>query len=170
VAGEEAVTIDKRRIESLEAFLLLVLGGFAIAFLVRAEEFGHTAALFPQIVAGLSLVLLAFIVAIRFLKKSAMKAGGAAGSQAAAPPPDAISWPISLGIQVFYVVLIVLLGFPLATFLYLLSAPLQMGYRRWGVLGSYAVLMTVTVSAAFVYLFNVRLPEVLLWHWLLNNN
>ena len=41
--------MGKRRLESLEAFLLLVLGGFAVAFLIRAEEFGHTAALFPQL-------------------------------------------------------------------------------------------------------------------------
>jgi tripartite tricarboxylate transporter TctB family protein len=158
----------KRRLEGLEAFLLLILGGFAFAFLVRAEEFGATAALFPQIIAGLSLALLGAILAARFFQKGG-KAVRRVAENEAPPPTDAVFWPAALGIQVVYVGLVMILGFPVATLLYLLISPVHMGYRQRSVLVSYAVLMTITVSAAFVYLFNVRLPDVLLWHWLANS-
>lgn len=154
----------ERRISGLEGFLLLVLGGFAIVFIVRAQEFGRTAALFPRVVAGLSLGILLAMLAVRFLQKRGGKVSGKPAEEQQSP--DAVSWPAALGVQGVYVAMIVLLGFPLATFIYLLSSPLQMRYRRWAVVTPYALLMTVAVTISFVYLFHVRLPEPLLWQWL----
>lgn len=150
-----------RRISTLEGFLLLILGGFAATFFVQSWQFGETAAMFPRLVAGASLALLVLAVAFQIRGEA-----GARKKQIetmTARPPDAVPWSIALGIQIGYIVLVVLLGFSIATLIYLIGAPLHMRYRRWGVLGAYAVLLTATVVASFTYLFHVRLPEGLLW-------
>ena len=62
-----------------------------------------------------------------------------------------------------YVAMIVLLGFPIATLMYLLACPRLMGYPRWKVLIPYAVLLTSAVFLAFAYVLHVRFPQGLLW-------
>jgi len=150
-----------RRISNLEGFLLLILGAFAASFLVQSWELGQTAAMFPRLVAGASLALLALVTAFELMGKgSARKKPLEAVTTRA---PDAILWPVALAVQIGYIALVVLVGFSLATLIYLMGSPLQMRYRRWGVLGAFAILLTATVVASFTYLFHVRLPEGLLW-------
>lgn len=153
------------RIAALEWFLLSILGGFAAAFFVRAEEFGRTAALFPRLVAVASLGFLALALGFQFFGKAKP-----AKKTPVEKAPDAVPWPSALAVQLGYVGLIVLIGFDIATLAYLLLAPLQMRYRRWKVLTPYAVLLTAAVVLSFTYLFNVRLPEGLLLASLKNHH
>lgn len=141
--------------------MLLTLGAFAASFLVLSWDLGRTAALFPRLVASASLALLAFAIVSELMgnAKARNKSREAVSTAAA----DAIPWPLALTVQVGYLALVVLLGFSLATLIYLAGAPLQMRYRRWAVLVPFAILLTAAVVASFSYLFHVRLPEGLLW-------
>ncbi|MBI2961322.1 MAG: tripartite tricarboxylate transporter TctB family protein [Betaproteobacteria bacterium] len=154
----------RKRIAALEGFLLLVLGSFALAFFVETRELGQTAALFPRLVALASLAALALALGFQFF--GAAKARQTPAETAALETLDVVSWPLALAVQVGYVALIALLGFSLASLLYLIGAPLQMRYRRWGVLIAYGFLLTAAVAIAFTVLFHVRLPEGLLWSYL----
>jgi hypothetical protein len=79
------------------------------------------------------------------------------------PAPDAVYWPAVLGLQAAYIFAIYLLGFTFATLLYLLIAPMQMHYRRWGVIAVEATLLTVFISGSFIWFFHIRLPTGVLW-------
>jgi uncharacterized membrane protein YGL010W len=149
------------RLSALEGFLLLILGAFAASFLVLSWELGQTAAMFPRLVASVSLALLGLAIVLDFIGRGEARKKT---PEALTPEaPDAISWPVALAVQIGYIVLVVLLGFSLATLIYLLGSPLQMRYHRWAVLGAFAILLTVAVVGSFTYLFHVRLPEGLLW-------
>lgn len=149
------------RISALEGFLLFVLAGFAATFLIQSRQFGETAAMFPRLVAGVSLALLALATAFELRDK--VRTGKKSLETMTTRAPGAIPWPVALAVQIAYIALVVLIGFSLATLIYLMGAPLQMRYRRWGVLGAFAILLTATVVASFTFLFHVRLPEGLLW-------
>jgi len=149
-----------RRMAILEGFLLLVLGGFAASFLVLSWELGQTAAMFPRLVAGVSLALLALAIVFQLMGRARARKKPLGTVTRA---PDAVPWPAALAAQIGYIALVVLVGFSLATVIYLAGSPLQMRYRRWGVLGAFAILLTATVVASFTYLFHVRLPEGILW-------
>ncbi len=157
----------RRRLPALEGFLLLALSAFAIAFLIEAGDWGATAALFPRLIAGTSLALLASAIAFQIFEGA--KAGAKRSEPAAAPPPDAVAWPLALAVQLVYVALIAIVGFSVASLIYLIGAPLQMRYRRWGILIAYGFLLTAAVVGAFTYLFHVQLPDGVLWSYLKGN-
>lgn len=145
------------RIDPLEALLLVILGGFAVAFIVLSKDYGATAALFPRWVAAVAVLALLLALPIEILRRQ---------KSAPAPAPensDAVAWPLILLIQAGYVLFIYLIGFSGATLLFLLSTPVLMHYRRWTVVLLYGVLLTAAVAGSFMWLFSIRLPKGILW-------
>ncbi len=140
-----------RRVSSWESLLLLILCGFAFTFLLETTKLQPTAALFPRLVAEASLFI--FAIALAF------KAGHAAGNT----PQKGPSFGGALALQAGYLAVVFVLGFPIATFLYLLACPRLMGYRRWKILIPYGVLLTSAVVLVFAYALHVRFPGGLLW-------
>ena len=138
----------------MESLLLLILCGFALAFLLETTKLGPTAALFPRLVAEATLLAFVIGLAFRLLSNSAT---------AAKRPPAATSFGAAVALQAGYVAMVVLVGFPIATLMYLLACPRLMGYQRWKILFPYAVLLTGAVFLAFAYILHVRLPRGLLW-------
>ena len=138
----------------MESLLLLILCGFAFAFLLETTKLGPTAALFPRLVAEATLLAFVIGLAIRLMTTRATTAKR---------PPAATSFGTALALQAGYVAMVVLLGFPIATLMYLLACPRLMGYQRWKILFPYAVLLTSAVFLAFAYVLHVRLPRGLLW-------
>lgn len=149
------------RISVPESLLLLILIVFAAGFFLEAGNLGETAGLFPSLVAEASLLLFAIAIGLRFFGK--FPAGQDSDVHRSGRSPDTIVWFVGIPLQVGYLLLIVLLGFPLATLMYLFGFPRLMNYRRWGVLVPYATLLTTGIIVSFIYLFNIRLPEGLLW-------
>lgn len=74
-------------------------------------------------------------------------------------------WPAVLALQAVYVGAIYFFGFTVATLLYLVGAPLQLRYRRWLIIATEAVLLTLVIAGAFTGFFHVRLPKGILWSW-----
>ena len=138
----------------MESLLLLILCGFALAFLLETTTLGPTAALFPRLVAEATLLALVTGLAFLFLSSSA---------PTTKRRPAATSFGAAIALQAGYVAMVILLGFPIATLMYLLACPRLMGYQRWKILFPYAVLLTSAVFLAFAYILHVRFPRGLLW-------
>lgn len=73
------------------------------------------------------------------------------------------NWPTVLALQIGYISAIYLLGFTVATLLYLVVAPLQLRYRRWLIIAGAAVLLTLVIAGSFTWFFHIRLPKGILW-------
>jgi len=151
-----------KRISFLEILLLVILCGFALAFLLETTKLQQTAALFPRLVAEASLFV--FVIALAFqLLKSGEATFQQAASISAKKPPNATSFRAALTLQAAYLAAVFLLGFPIATLIYLVVCPRLMGYQRWRILLPYSVLLTSAVFLAFAYVLHVRFPGGLLW-------
>ncbi len=74
-------------------------------------------------------------------------------------------WPSVLTLQAGYILAIYLVGFTLATLLYLIAAPIQMRYRRLGIVVLQAVFLTIIISGSFIWFFHIRLPKGIVWNW-----
>ncbi len=94
---------SEKRTSLLETGLLLILGGFALAFLFETTRLDPTAALFPRLVAGASLFLFAIALGFRFLG-SGITAVQGAGFIAEKKPQNAISFSAALALQAGYIV------------------------------------------------------------------
>src|SRR5262245_23243927 len=102
----------------LEVLLFAILGGFAETFRFLSREYNATAALFPKLIAIASLIFLVTGIATR--KSSNM------GSD-----PSLLNFkPSMLALQAGYVVLIYIVGFFVATLVYLIVAPIQLRYQH----------------------------------------
>ena len=149
-----------RRISFLEILLLIILCGFAVAFLLETTRLQQTAALFPRLVAEVSLFVFVIALAFRLLKSSETTVRQTASI--AAKAPNATSFGAALALQAAYLAAVFLLGFPIATLTYLVVCPRLMGYQRWKILLPYSVLLTSAVFLAFAYVLHVRFPVGLL--------
>jgi hypothetical protein len=74
--------------------------------------------------------------------------------------------PPILALQAAYVVLIYLLGFFVATLLYLIFAPMQLRYERRGIVIATSVGMTLLIAGSFMWLFDIQLPAGAIWEML----
>src|SRR5437899_4525836 len=123
-----------KRISFWEILPLVILCGFALAFLLEATKLQQTAALFPRLVAEASLFVFVIALAFRLLKSSETTAVQQAASISAKKPPNATSFGAALTLQAAYVAAVFLLGFPIATLLYLVRSPRLLASHRRGLL------------------------------------
>ena len=150
--------------KKLELVLLAILGGFALTFLVLSREYSSTAALFPRLIAVASLL---FLVLGRMGRTQ-----GIEGRRPISPhgeiglrPSIPCVRPI-LALQAGYVVFIYLIGFFVATLLYLILAPIQLRYQRRGVAIATSVVLTLLLAGSFMWLFDIQLPAGAIWEML----
>src|SRR5438128_8150827 len=137
-----------KRISFWEILLLVILCGFALAFLLETTKLQPTAALFPRLVAEASLFVFVIALAFRLLKS-----GEATFQQAVAisakKPPNATSFSAALTLQAAYLAAVFLLGFPIATLMYLVVCPRLIGSQRCRILLPHSLLLTVALYLAF---------------------
>lgn len=137
----------------LEVLLLTILGGFTAIFLFLSKDYNPTAALFPRAVAVATLLFLVVLVI-----RSVVRPNSALPSS-----EQSVSRVAIFAVQGTYVLLIYMLGFFAATLLFLLIAPVQLRYRRWGVVVAHSVLLTAVLTGSFLWLFNIQLPTGAVW-------
>jgi len=140
--------------KKLEVLLLAILGSFALTFLFLSRDYNATAALFPRLIAVAALVFLAAGIAVR---KS-----GYMGSD-----PSLLHFkPSTLALQGGYVIFIYLVGFFVATLLYLIIAPIQLRYEHRGVAIATSIVLTLLLAGSFMWLFDIQLPPGAIWELL----
>jgi len=146
--------------KKLEILLLAILGGFALTSLILSREYNSTAALFPRLIAIASLVFLSLtmFVGIRGRTPELFPVGNSSGVR---------PWiPWILVLQAGYVAFIYLLGFFVATLLYLILAPIQLGYQHRRVAIAASVVLTLLLAGSFMWLFEIQLPAGAIWKML----
>src|SRR5947199_8273030 len=99
------------RISFLEIFRLLILCGFALAFLLETTRLQQTAALFPRPVAEASLFVFVIALAFRLLKSGEATVQHAT-SISAKKPPNAASFGAALTLQAAYLAALFLARLP----------------------------------------------------------
>jgi len=142
----------------LDVLLLLVLGIFAGAFLYDARTYNATAALFPRLVSIVTLILVVWSIALHLV--SVLAKGKRKPEDA--PPAGAegsLAWYWSVAAMVGYVVLIYVVGFTMATLVYLLVLPLLLGYRKYLNILLTGGLSTVAFVVVFTYILHARIPQ-----------
>jgi hypothetical protein len=131
--------------------------------MILTWDYNPTAALFPRWVAVASLFFLAGAVARRLLSEQ-KPSSPEDDEDFVQPSPDAMPWAAVLAVQAGYIGAIYLLGFTVATLLYLFAAPIHMRYRHWGIVALQAVFLTILISGSFIWFFHIRLPTGVVWN------
>src|SRR5881628_451910 len=91
-----------KRISFWEILLLLILCGFAFAFLLETTKLQQTAALFPRLVAQASLFVFVIVLAVRVLPSTA-RAIHEADSSSEKKPQNVLNFGAALALQAGYV-------------------------------------------------------------------
>jgi hypothetical protein len=140
------------------------LASFAALFLILSWDYNPTAALFPRWVAVASVLLVVTSVGTQVFREPKTRRPQEYDEDFPQPGPGAMPWPAVLALQGGYILAIYLLGFTEATLLYLIVGPIQMHYRRWGIIAAQALLLTIIISGSFIWFFHIRLPKGILWN------
>ncbi len=126
-------------------------------------DYNPTAALFPRWVALASMAFLAGSLGRRFFGAQKPRAEEY-DEEFPQPGPGALPWPAVLLLQTAYILAIYVVGFTVATLLYLIAGPIQMHYRRWAVITGQAIFLTGIVAGSIILFFHIRLPSGMLWN------
>jgi Ca2+/Na+ antiporter len=155
----------------LELVILLILGAFALAFLIDTRTYNRIAALFPRLVSVVTLLLILAYLVVRFSMSLKEEQPLQKEAEAPARGEGSISGHVSLAIMVGYFVSIFIIGLTWASLLYLLLVPVWMGYRRYRIIAITSVLWIVAFVCIFHYLLHTRIPQGFLgdlYHWIVS--
>jgi hypothetical protein len=150
-----------------ETVAVATIAGFSGLFLFQTYQYGHRAALFPRVVSLTVLFLTGFFIVSR-LRRAMAKQKSAAKEEPArvkiAGELDraaGVNWLVTLSAATAFFILIYLVGFGLATFIYVAAHLYLAGYRRHSVVFLFAMAMAVLIVGTG-YLFSIPLPQGLL--------
>jgi hypothetical protein len=133
---------------------------FAIVFLVFSFGFASRGEVPASVVPQLWIFLL--LVCCAILVVSALR-----GNQEEDPAPGHQFLPfVFIGIVIAYIILIILIGFYISSFLFVVAGVRVLGYRRWPVIIALATGWVVFSYGIFYKLLYVPLPEGLLFQML----
>ena len=147
-------------IKSQENWLILFLGSLAVYFFVKTFSYRPAAALFPRIVSAI-VALLAFYHLAENIWKALKKPPET--DETTTEAPVCLAWYGSLGLVLLYLLLVYLIGFVLATGLFMIFFPLAAGYRRWPVIIVTAVATALIIDLSFNRLLQIQLHEGILF-------
>lgn len=160
-----------------ENFFLIGLGIFCTAFVLQSIGIPNLSARFPRLVALFALALIIWMLAGRAIK--AFRDEGT--SEALAPGAKSevkenavestksgktIYWGLMWLLSLLYPGLMVIVGFPFATFIYLFGIGRMMAYN-WKKGLIFSVIYVAAIVTIFQYLLNVPLPIGRLWEMVL---
>lgn len=153
--SSEITKLDKGKkrssITSVNNVLLLVTFLLFILFFVNSLSLSKTAGLVPRLVTGAGIILCVVQVILQ--------AGKVDDKSQEQEKSQGLKWYIHLLLILLYLASLILIGFPISTFLYLAVLPALLGYKKWKVNLTFSVITTVILYYSFVNFFYVRLPE-----------
>lgn len=137
---------------------------FCLWVVIESQRYTRQEALAPQTV-GLILAVLTGLLLVRDSLQLLRSLWGAGGSQTgesdrAARQPRVLPWFLSIAVWALYVIVILWVGFYLATLIFFLVFPFLMGFprHRWRLVLAYAVLTVTAFLGTLYYGFEMLLP------------
>lgn len=149
------------RLWNLDLLLLGLPVCFAILFLIDSRTYSPTAALFPRLVAVITLCLLFGALVQHYVKlyQQTQHIPEAEDTGAEPEKTGGIKWHLNLFIILVYFGLIYIAGFVWASLLYLLITPLIMGYRKFKIVAAIALFWVIVFVYVFYEVLQARIPE-----------
>ncbi len=147
-------------LKSADNWLLGFLGVMGIVFFADTWHYRPAAAMFPRLIAGIVAILCIYQLGENVWTYWTGTRPG--GKKATEQQKGVIAWYWIVLAIALYLVLILVIGFNPATFVFLLAFPRLVGYRRWIVTVPVAVVLTVAVAFSFGSVLHVQLPVGLL--------
>jgi hypothetical protein len=155
----------------LELVILIILGAFALAFLIDTRSYNRIAALFPRLVSVATLLLILAYLVVRFsmsLKKE--KQPSETDAETTVKGEGSLSGNVTLAIMLGYFLLIFIVGLTWASLVYLLVVPVWMGYRRYRIIAITSILWVIAFVCIFHFMLHTRIPQGLLedlYQWII---
>lgn len=147
---------------TIDIILLVVMFVFFGLIFIQTFYLSETAGLVPKLTSGVAMVLCA-VQLLSDLKKRRLEAGS---QSAVAAKPVQLRWYYLLLLLISYIAGLLLIGFIPAVLLFLIITPFMMKQKKVTLNLTVAIIATVILYFAFVEVFNVRLPEGLLFDYL----
>jgi len=141
----------------------LLLGGifvFLVTIFVLSLYLGKTAGAVPKLIAGTGIIL---CVIQFYTQGKKLRAGVYEAVEFEGTLVQTLPWYWNLLLMVAFIICLMVLGFVVSVFLYLLLVPYLMDYKKWKVIIIFAAVTTAVLYYSFGRLFHVRLPAGLLF-------
>jgi hypothetical protein len=143
----------------LELVILVILGAFALAFLIDTRSYNRIAALFPRLVSAVTLLLILAYLVVRFSTSLKEKQPSEAEAETTVKGEGSLSGHVTLAIMLGYFLSIFIIGLTWASLVYLLVVPVWMGYRRYRVVAITSILWVIAFVCIFHYMLHTRIPQ-----------
>jgi len=146
-------------IGDVDLFLLGMVGLFAAAFLIDSREYNPTAAMLPRLVAVITLLLVVGSLIQHYVKVHRQdRTLPQEGVEDSEGKRGGLVWYLNLSAILLYFLMIFVIGLIGASLLYLLLAPLILGYRRFKIVAVIAGCWIVFFVYVFTQILYTRLP------------
>ena len=145
----------------LDLALLCLPACFAIIFLFDSKTYNPTAALFPRIVAVITLGLLFGAICQHFFKRyyQAPVIPEVEDVDIERKKVSGMKWYVSLSLMLAYFLLVYILGLVVASILYLLLTPVLMGYKKFKIIAVVAGFWIIVFYYVFYEILQLRMPN-----------
>ena len=156
-----ADTESKPRMNKVVVDTLIVAGIFVflVVIFILSLPMGQNAGAVPRLIAGAGIVLCAiqFFTQVKKLRARVYETVESEGTM-----KQSLPWYWNLLLIIVFILCLMVLGFIVSTFLYLLLVPYLMDYKKWKVNIIFSIVTTGVLYYSFGTFFNVRLPAGLL--------
>jgi len=143
----------------VDTLLLAGIFVFLIVIFVLSLQLSKTAGEVPKLITGVGIIL---CVIQFFTQVKKLRAGVYETVESEGITQQTLAWYWNLLLIAVFIICLMLLGFIISTFLYLLLVPYLMDYKRWKVNIVFSAVTTSLLYYSFDKFFNVRLPPGLL--------
>ena len=143
----------------VDTLLLVGIFVFLVVIFVLSLQLGKTAGEVPKLITGIGIILclIQFFTQVKKLRARVYEMVESEGTM-----KQSLPWYWNLLLIIVFILCLMVLGFIVSTFLYLLLVPYLMDYKKWKVNIIFSIVTTGVLYYSFGTFFNVRLPAGLL--------
>ena len=156
VVDEWYISMDKiRKFLKMDLVLMLAVLIYSIIIFFGSLSYDFTTGIFPRVIAAFLFIITGYM----FIGKIVISPRADAPSAKQGKGLVKMPWYTSLVLMVAYFVLIVVIGLPAASAVYLFATIVLLGYQRKMLAGVYAVLFCGIIFGVFIYFLGVPMPR-----------
>ena len=143
----------------IDTLIVACIFVFLAVIFILSLQLGQNAGEVPRLIAGAGIVL---CVIQLFTQVKKLRARVYETVESEGTMKQSLPWYWNLLLIIIFIICLMVLGFIVSTFLYLLLVPYLMDYKKWKVNLIFSIVTTVVLYYSFGTFFNVRLPAGLL--------